>query len=223
MNTDQELQLNLGQCLLCQMGHFAREFHIADHVTKITQTSCRQFCGYGARSVDNTDHQSWNTPWVNVNGQRSSIWFSQGLMGLFLLSQFCSSSCPRRRRAHLILKSCTTSAHTHTSQQTSTRQHVLITDSKFKSKILHATEICPKLHVNRISEFSMLLEALPCNFGQRVCLLKGLPSLWKTYRVLPFWTLELREPLEARRWINMSSAVCCCSRLRRGWNQPNLQ
>ena len=66
---------------------------------------------------------------VNVGGESS--------VGLLFLSQFCSSWCPRRR-ASRVLKSCATS--TQTSQHTSTPQRVLLTDSGFKSKILHANE-----------------------------------------------------------------------------------
>ena len=133
-----------GQCLL--------------YVTKITQLSnvLGDFCGHGARSVDDTDHQTWKTSCRGECGWRELINFvSPSSVGLLFLSQFCSillSSSP----CESCLESCTTS--TQTSQQTSTPQRVLLTDSGFKSKILHVNENCSTLNSSTKSQSFQLQE-----------------------------------------------------------------
>ena len=76
-------------------------FQITDHVTKITHISNAlwQFFGFGARPVDNTDHQTWNTSCRGECGWRELFNFVfSGLDGLVsivtvLLQLVSSSSC----------------------------------------------------------------------------------------------------------------------------------
>ena len=160
-----------------------------------------QCCRYGARPLDNTGHQTWNKSCGSECGWRAHQFsLSLSSMGLFFLSQF-SSLC-HRRRANLILQSCTTK--TQTSQQTLIPQRVLITDSGFKSMLFHVSENCSTLTLSTKSQsFSLLQEVSSHEHSHSGCiLLSGL--------------------LMVTRWFNMRSTVCWISRLRRGWIQVNL-
>ena len=125
---------------------------ITDHVTKITHISNVRFGSFVGLVHDQSTTliTKPGTPRaeVSVDGESSSILFSLGLMDLFLLSLFCSSWCPHRR-ANPVLKSCTT--RTKNSQQASTPQCVLTTDSGFGSKIFHASVNRPILNLRKAS------------------------------------------------------------------------
>ena len=104
-----------GQCLLCrQMGHFARDCPnrgSRDDSHSHLQRAVGSFVGmvHGQSTIRITKPGTPRVQ-VNVDGESSSILFS-----LDLISQFCSSWCPRRR-ANPVLESCTIS--TENSQQT---------------------------------------------------------------------------------------------------------
>ena len=131
---------------------------------------------------------------VSVVGESSSTLFSLSLMGLFLMSKFSASWCPRRR-ADPVLKSGTTS--TQTSQQTSIPQRVMSTDSGLKSKILHVNEKCYTLNLStKTQSFRGCLKCGPIQHRTPVAVegRAGFPLMD---------TLVRLELLVVARWFNM--------------------